>query len=259
MERPPRHLGPEFHLWHFLHVHYPELDASRSKPGHPNDNRFVEQKNDTRVRAFLGDVRLDAVIQIRYLNHIYERMHVYCNYLQPVMHQIAKVWVPNPNGAGGYTRRQHDLATPPLVRLCQTATLPATTCAALLEQRAALNPLAWRREIYAALQHLFTYSGAVPGLPENVYETLAQPELFPAAMAALQAGETVCGRFSVHALVGWQPPSQVRPTCFLGPLHPPFPARMVNTSTGSCLPRMVSGGNASKSRPATVPAFVTVL
>lgn len=91
----------------------------------------------------------------------------------------------------GYTRRQHDLAAPPLVRLYQTATLPKTACAALLEQRAALNPLALRREIYAALQHLFTYPGAVPGLPENVYETLAQPELFPAAMAALQAGETV--------------------------------------------------------------------
>ncbi len=178
-------------LWRFLRAHYPELDASRSKPGHPNDNRFVEQKNDTLVRAFLGDVRLDTVTQIRYLNHIYERMHVYYNYLQPVMHQIDKEWVPNPNGTGGYTRRQHDLAAPPLVRLCQTATLPATTCAALLEQRAALNPLALRREIYAALRHLFTYPGAVPGLPENVYETLAQPELFPAAIAALQAGETV--------------------------------------------------------------------
>ena len=42
-----------------------------------------------------------------------------------------------------------------------------------------------RRHIYADLQHLFTYAGAVEGQTESAYETLAYPELFPAAMAAL--------------------------------------------------------------------------
>jgi hypothetical protein len=186
--------GSEFlnaHLLRFLDQHYPEWERSRCHPGTPNDNRYVEQKNYTLVRAFLGDVRLDTVRQTRYLNHIYDHMHAYHNFIQPVMRQTAKEWVPNADGSGGYTRRRHDDAAPPVVRLCAAQTLPEAQRAALLEQRRNIDPLALRRKIYADLQHLFAYPAAVPGQPESVYETLAHPELFPAALAALDAGESV--------------------------------------------------------------------
>lgn len=183
--------GSEFlndHLLRFLDEYYPDLDRSRSHPGTPNDNRYVEQKNSTLVRAFLGDVRLDTVQQTRYLNHIYDQMHLYHNFIQPVMHQIDKVWVPNTDGSGGYIRRKHDAAAPPVVRLCATETLTEARRSALLQQRQALNPLALCRKIHADLDHLFAYPGAVQGHPESAYETLAHPELFPAALAALEAG-----------------------------------------------------------------------
>jgi len=181
--------GSEFlnqHLLHFLKTYYPALDYSRSHPGTPNDNRFVEQKNSTLVRAFLGDIRLDTVQQTRFLNRIYEQMHQYHNFIQPVMHQIAKQWVPSADGAGGYTRRTHDHAQPPVVRLCATETLSAEKRSALLAQRHNINPLALRRKIHADLQHLFSYAGAAEGQTESAYETLAYPELFPAARAALE-------------------------------------------------------------------------
>jgi hypothetical protein len=186
--------GGEFlnhQLWRFLHEFYPALDYSRSHPGTPNDNRFVEQKNSTLVRAFLGDVRLDTVQQTRFLNRIYDQMHPYHNFIQPVMRQLAKTWVPNADDTGGYLRRTHDDAQPPVVRLCASKTLPVEKRELLLAQRRDLNPLALRRKIHADLQHLFTYPGAVPGQPESAFETLACPELFPAALAALAAGETV--------------------------------------------------------------------
>ena len=185
--------GSEFlnqQLLRFLDEFYPALDYSRSHPGTPNDNRFVEQKNSTLVRAFLGDVRLDTVQQTRFFNRIYALMHQYHNFIQPVMHQIAKQWVPNADDTGGYIRRRHDEAQPPVVRLCATQTLPAEKRAALLTQRQRINPLALRRQIHADLQHLFTYAGAVAGHTESASETLAYPELFPAASAALAAGET---------------------------------------------------------------------
>jgi len=185
--------GSEFlnqQLLRFLKQYYPALDYSRSHPGTPNDNRFVEQKNSTLVRAFLGDVRLDTVPQTRFLNRIYDLMHQYHNFIQPVMRQIAKQWVPNPDDSNGYLRRIHDAAQPPVVRLCATQTLPAEQRAALLTQRYSINPLALRRQIHADLQHLFTYAGAKAGHTESVYETLAYPELFPAAIAALAAEET---------------------------------------------------------------------
>jgi hypothetical protein len=205
--------GSEFlndHLLRFWDKYYPDLKRSRSKPGTPNDNRYVEQKNSTLVRAFLGDVRLDTVRQTRYLNHIYDQMHVYHNFIQPVMHQIDKEWVPNPEVSGGYTRRKHDEALPPVVRLCATDTLPEERRRALLEQRRASNPLALRRQIHADLAHLFTYPGAVKGQPESVFETLAQPELFPAAMAALAAGETVDNSKNKLPTV---PPAPTTATC----------------------------------------------
>jgi hypothetical protein len=186
--------GSEFlnqHVLRFLQEHYPALEYSRSRPGTPNDNRFVEQKNSTLVRAFLGDVRLDTVQQTRFLNRIYDQMHQYHNFIQPVMRQIAKQWIANPDRDGGHLRRKHDTATPPVVRLCATEILPLAKQDALLAQRRAINPLALRRKIHADLQYLFAYPGAVPGKTECAYQTLAYPELFPAALAALTAMETV--------------------------------------------------------------------
>ena len=58
--------GSEFlnaHLLSFLDEYYPQLECSRCQPRTPNDNRYVEQKNSTLERAFLGDVRLDTVRQ----------------------------------------------------------------------------------------------------------------------------------------------------------------------------------------------------
>ena len=112
---------------------------------------FSEEKNSTLVRAFLGDLRLDTVRQTRFLNHIYGQMNLYHNYIQPVMHQVAKEWISNSKGSGGYTRCKHDDALPPVVRLCATACLSDAERAALLAQRHTLNPLALRRKIYADL------------------------------------------------------------------------------------------------------------
>ncbi|MGC9399230.1 MAG: hypothetical protein ACP5HM_08835 [Anaerolineae bacterium] len=53
------------------------------------------------------------------------------------------------------------------------------------ETQAALNLLTLRQQIYDALEHLWTYPPADPQHPEDVYQTLAHPQRFPAACAAL--------------------------------------------------------------------------
>jgi len=88
--------GSEFlnaHLLSFLQHELPALALSRSRPGHPNDNRLVEEKNGSLVRHYLGTRRLDTVTQTRYLNTLYARMDDYHNFIQPVMKQIDKQWV----------------------------------------------------------------------------------------------------------------------------------------------------------------------
>jgi len=58
--------GGEFfndHLLRFWGQQVTGIRLSRSRPWRKNDNRFVEQKNHTLVRSFLGNERLDSVAQ----------------------------------------------------------------------------------------------------------------------------------------------------------------------------------------------------
>jgi IS30 family transposase len=60
--------GTEFfnhHMLRFWKDLVQGVSLSRSRPHHKNDNRFVEQKNDTLVRAYVGYERLDTVALYR--------------------------------------------------------------------------------------------------------------------------------------------------------------------------------------------------
>jgi hypothetical protein len=183
--------GSEFlnaHLLAFLDREYAGPQRSRSRPGCPNDNRLVEEKNSSVVRRWLGERRLDTVLQTRWLNRIYERLYVYHNYFIPVLKQLDKAWQPPTAERQGYVKRIHDPARPPLDRLCALDHgAYAAQCQALLQERAALNPRQLRRDIEQMLAHLFAYPGARPGQVENAYETLADPDRFPEAVEALRA------------------------------------------------------------------------
>ena len=63
---------------------------SRSRPYQKNDNRHVEQKNATLVRAYLGHERLDSVAQVLAMNQLYDQMWLYYNLFQPVMRLTRK-------------------------------------------------------------------------------------------------------------------------------------------------------------------------
>lgn len=186
--------GSEFlnaHLLAFLKREHPQIQLSRSRPATPNDNRLVEQKNHTLVRDFFGDRRFDTVVQTRYLNTLYEAMGDFYNFLQPVMRQIDKRWIPASSHRAGYLKRIHDTPRPPVERLCQAPGLDLDHQRALWAYQASLNPLQLRRKIYRQRDHLFDYPNASPGTVEDVYQTLAYPERFPSAQAAQQAVDTV--------------------------------------------------------------------
>ncbi len=172
--------GAEFlnqHLLRFWQDDIPHLALSRSRPYCKNDNRFVEQKNDTLVCAYFGNDRLDAVAQVLAMNEIYEQMRLYYNLFQPVMRLADKVVV-SENGRITRVKRVFDDARSPFDRLCATNAIPPDQRAALEAWRQAINPRALRRKIYAAIQQLFKLPGVVPGQTENVYDTLLLPEAY---------------------------------------------------------------------------------
>ena len=143
--------GPEFlnhHLVRFWGTEITGLRLSRSRPYHKNDNRFVEQKNATLVRAYLGQARLETAEQCAALNALYEQMWVYYNLFQPVLHLIDKT------AQGTRVRRTWDAAATPLARLLATKILAPADRARLEALYATTNPRALRRAIQADLHRL---------------------------------------------------------------------------------------------------------
>jgi hypothetical protein len=148
--------GPEFFNAHMLRFWGEELTGlklTRSRPYHKNDNRWVEQKNDTLVRAYLGHGRLDTQEQVVALNELYELMWVYYNLFQPVLHLSEKQYLEQE----GKMRRKWDQARTPYERLKQAEVLSAEQSERLDRLYAQTNPRALRTEIYSRLSQLWEW------------------------------------------------------------------------------------------------------
>ena len=50
------------------------IAQTRGRPGYHNDNRFVEQKNSSLVRAYVATLPLYTAAELRALNALYEDM-----------------------------------------------------------------------------------------------------------------------------------------------------------------------------------------
>src|SRR5206468_2377862 len=122
---------------------------SRSRPYHKNDNRFVEQKNSSLVRQYFGTLRLDTPEQVAAMNALYEKMWLYYNLFQPVLHLTHKQGQPD-----GIVRKW-DTAQTPYQRLVASGTLSAEQQAHLQALYEQTNPLRLREEIYQGLAALW--------------------------------------------------------------------------------------------------------
>ena len=170
--------GSEFlnaHLLRYWGKAFNNPYLSRSRAWHKNDNRFVEQKNRTLVRAYLGYDRLDTVQHTNLLNQLYDRLWLYYNFFQPVMRLSEKIVMPAHNGRPSRIKRRFDDARTPFDRLCAAHALSADRMAALCSLRDATNPRLLRQEIYALLDQLFALPCAPDGSTQDVYLTLFDP------------------------------------------------------------------------------------
>ena len=160
-----------FHMLRFWGDTVQGVIRSRSRPYYKNDNRFVEQKNSTLVRAYLGHDRFDSVAQTLATNRLYQDMWIYYNLFQPVMH-LAQKQVIRDNGQPTRFKRRHDQARTPFHRLCDTNAILPEHQLQLEALRDQINPRLLRQHIYDSLDQIFTLPGAAPGLRQNVHETL---------------------------------------------------------------------------------------
>jgi hypothetical protein len=147
--------GSEFFNYHLVRYWKEKVvgvQLSRSRPYQKNDNRIVEQKNDTLVRQYFGDLRFDRPEQIEAMNTLYEQMWLYYNLFQPVLHLIKKTAV------GDKVRRTWDQACTPFERLKATGKLSAQHEQRLQTLYEQTNPRRLREEIYQGLAQLWSQS-----------------------------------------------------------------------------------------------------
>jgi hypothetical protein len=143
---------------------------SRSRPYKKNDNRFVEQKNYSEVRAYFGYGRLETVVQTNRLNQLYDRLWLYTNFFQPVL-RLAEKTVTG-SGETTHIQRRFDQARTPFERLCATSVLEPVRQQALEQLRHRTNPRRLRVEIYALIAELLAQPSARPGRTEPVRQCL---------------------------------------------------------------------------------------
>lgn len=177
--------GSEFlnaHLYRFWQEAAGDPDLSRGRPYHKNDQRFVEQKNSSLVRAYLGQQRLDSVAQTNALNLLYDQMWLYYHFFQPVMRLTEKTVI-KADDQPTRLKRRFDQAQTPFDRLCATQLLTDQQEVALRLLRHPTNPRQLRQAIHQAIPALFALPAAVEGCTENIFQTLNRP-LGPAIQAA---------------------------------------------------------------------------
>ncbi len=88
-----------------------QITFTRSRAGRKNDNPYVEEKNDSIVRNWVGYGRFDTQAQVDTLNGLYELLRLYTNFFLPVMKLKKKLRI------GSKIKKIHDKATTPYRRV----------------------------------------------------------------------------------------------------------------------------------------------
>ena len=124
------------------------------------------------VRNYLGYDRLDSVAQTLAVNQLYDMMWLYYNFFQPVMRLAEKTWS-REEGQPSRVKRRFDRAATPFDRLCATKAIPQEWKDQLQLLRDQINPRLLRREINKLIDHIASLPCAIPGVTEDVRQTLS--------------------------------------------------------------------------------------
>ena len=126
------------------------LGFSRSRPNKKNDNCFVEQKNWTHVKKFVGYLRYDTLKEQEVLNDLYHHeLRLYKNFFQPVIKLVAKERI------GGKIYRRYDTPKTPYQRVMESKEVSEKTKQELKKIYQSLNPAQLKRVIDKKLDLLY--------------------------------------------------------------------------------------------------------
>lgn len=118
-----------------------QITFTRSRPYRKNDQAYVEQKNWSVVRNTVGYDRFDTEEDLQLLQLVYEYLHVYVNFFQPVMKLLKKERI------DGKTVKVYDQATSPYRRVLASEDVAIVYKASLSNLYVQQNPVTLRKNI----------------------------------------------------------------------------------------------------------------
>jgi hypothetical protein len=117
------------------------ITFTRSRPYKKNDQAYVAQKNRSVVRNIVGYDRYETEEDLRLLQLVYEYLHVYINFFQPVMKLIKKERI------DGKIVKSYDLTMSPYRRVLASETVAFSHKASLSNLYIQQNPVTLRNNI----------------------------------------------------------------------------------------------------------------
>jgi len=118
-----------------------KITFTRGRPGKKNDNPFVEQKNDSIVRHWVGYKRYDRQEQVKLLNDLYELLRLYTNFFLPVMKLQEKTRI------GSKIKKRYDTAKTPYQRILEAEDVSEGVKNKLTEQYKLLSLVNLKRQL----------------------------------------------------------------------------------------------------------------
>ena len=143
--------GSEFVNWHMVrYCEKEKLFFTRSRPNKKNDNAYVEQKNYTHIRNWMGYRRYDTEAQRDAMNGLYRNeLRLFNNFFRPVMKIVKKEKLNN-----SICKKTYGVALTPYERLMQAKGIPPEAKAALQKLYESLNPVKLKEAIEAKLKRI---------------------------------------------------------------------------------------------------------
>lgn len=141
------------------YCHENAIEFTRSRPYRKNDQAWVEQKNGSVVRRFVGYRRLEGLAAVGVLSRLYAAARLFVNFFQPSFKLASKTRV-----GARVVKRYHPPETPSS-RLLQSEAVPAEIKDKLRAVAISLDPLQLLNEIRTMQRHLAELAaGEVPSI-----------------------------------------------------------------------------------------------
>lgn len=112
-----------------------EITFTRSRPYKKNDQCYVEEKNGSIIRKFIGYDRFEGFQPYQILAALYQQLRLYVNFFQPSLKLIGKT------RQGSKVIKKYDRAQTPYQRLVAAESISETTKEKLKEEYHALDPV----------------------------------------------------------------------------------------------------------------------